>query len=127
MYDSISVGKILQAIKRIGGDIRSMVINPDSQTEHVVKHTLKDRMIVPYVAITNNLELFLTKGDHYVMTADGYHCKIAYCEEKHICELEDEIQKIYGIDAWSFVRKWHRSAPQMDSMHFLVLDLKKVE
>lgn len=104
-----------------------MSLDNNNPTEHNVLHKFKETMIVPYYAVTNNCSLIMSKGDHYITTADKICCKVVNWNEKHICELEEEIQKLYGIDAWSFVKRWYKSAPQMDSMHFIVLDLKKEE
>ena len=122
-----TIGEALVLLQRLGGDVVGMSLDNNNPTEHNVLHKFKETMVVPYYAVTNNVSLVMSKGDHYVTTADGIHCKIVSWEEKHICELEDEIRKIYNLDAWEFIKRWHKSCPYMDSMHFIVLDLKKEE
>ena len=122
-----TIGEALRLLQKLGCDIMSMSLDNNNPTEHFVNHKFKERMILPFVAITSNVNFVMSKGDHYITTADKIRCKVVNWNEKHICELEEEIQKLYGIDAWSFVKRWYKSAPQMDSMHFLVLDLKKGE
>ena len=123
-----TIGEALVLLQRLGGDVVGMSLDNNNPTEHNVLHKFKETMVVPYYAVTNNVSLVMSKGDHYVTTADGIHCKVVSWEEKHICELEDEIQRLYHIDAWSYLCKWHKATKGcMDSMHFLILKLKKDE
>ena len=120
-----TIGEALRLLQKLGCDIMSMSLDNNNPTEHYVNHKFKERMILPFVAVTSNIDLVMNKGDHYITTADNIRCKVVNWSEKHICELEEEIHKLYGIDAWSFVKRWYKSAPQMGSMYFLVIDLKK--
>ena len=121
-----TIGEALVLLQRLGGDVVGMSLDNNNPTEHNVLHKFKETMIVPYYAVTNNVSLVMSKGDHYVTTADGIHCKIVSWEEKHICELEDEIQRLYNMDCWSYIKRWHKATKGcMDSMHFLILKLKK--
>ena len=123
-----TIGEALVLMQRLGGDIISMSLDNNNPTEHNVLHKFKETMILPYYAVTNNCSLIMSKGEHYVTTADGIHCKIVSWEEKHICELEDEIQRLYNMDCWSYIKRWHKATKGcMDSMHFLILKLKKDE
>lgn len=123
-----TIGEALRLIQRLGGDITGMSLDNNNPTEHNVLHKFKETMIVPYYAVTSNVSLVMSKGDHYVTTADGIHCKIVSWEEKHICELEDKIRELYNINTWDYVKKWFRATKGcMDSMHFLILKLKKNE
>ena len=121
-----TIGEALVLLQRLGGDVVGMSLDNNNPTEHNVLHKFKETMIVPYYAVTNNVSLVMSKGDHYVTTADGIHCKVVSWEEKHICELEDEIQRLYNMDCWSYIKRWHKATKGcMDSMHFLILKLKK--
>ena len=123
-----TIGEALVLLQRLGGDVVGMSLDNNNPTEHNVLHKFKETMIVPYYAVTNNVSLVMSKGDHYVTTADGIHCKVVSWEEKHICELEDEIQRLYNMDCWSYIKRWHKATKgRMDSMHFLILKLKKDE
>ena len=123
-----TIGEALVLLQRLGGDVVGMSLDNNNPTEHNVLHKFKETMIVPYYAVTNNCSLIMSKGDHYVTTADGIHCKVVSWEEKHICELEDEIQRLYNMDCWSYIKRWHKATKGcMDSMHFLILKLKKDE
>ena len=123
-----TIGEALVLLQRLGGDVVAMSLDNNNPTEHNVLHKFKETMILPYYAVTNNCSLIMSKGKHYVTTADGIHCKIVSWEEKHICELEDEIQRLYNMDCWSYIKRWHKATKGcMDSMHFLILKLKKDE
>lgn len=123
-----TIGEALRLIQRLGGDIVGMSLDNNNPTEHNVLHKFKETMIVPYYAVSNNISLVMSKGDHYVTTADGIHCKVVSWEEKHICELEDKIRELYNINTWDYVKKWFKATKGcMDSMHFLIIKLKKDE
>ena len=123
-----TIGEALVLLQRLGGDVVGMSLDNNNPTEHHVLHKFKETMVVPYYAVTNNCSLIMSKGEHYVTTADGIHCKVVSWEEKHICELEDEIQRLYNMDCWSYIKRWHKATKGcMDSMHFLILKLKKDE
>lgn len=123
-----TIGEALRLIQRLGGDIVGMSLDNNNPTEHNVLHKFKETMIVPYYAVTNNCSLIMSKGDHYVTTADGIHCKVMSWEEKHICELEEEIQRLYNMSCWDYMMRWFKATKGcMDSMHFLILKLKKDE
>ena len=122
-----TIGEALVLLQRLGGDIVGMSLDNNNPTEHNVLHKFKETMILPYYAVSNNCSLIMSKGEHYVTTADCIHCKIVSWEEKHICELEKLIREIYNISAWDMICKWYRYCKYMDSMHFLILKLKKDE
>ena len=124
-----TIGEALVLLQRLGGDVVGMSLDNNNPTEHNVLHKFRDsEIVIPWAALTNNIAMVMSKGDHYVTTADGIHCKIVSWEEKHICELEDEIQRLYNMDCWSYIKRWHKATKGcMDSMHVLILKLKKDE
>lgn len=125
---SKTIGEVIVALQRIGQfnltDIRMESNNP---TYHHINHKFREEIIVPYVAIENNITYMTTKGEKHITFADGITAKVVESYEKHICELESKIQSLYGIDAWSFVKRWFASDKGMDSMHFVVIKVKKEE
>lgn len=124
-----TIGEALRLIQRLGGDIVSMSLDNNNPTEHNVLHKFRDsEIVIPWAALTNNIAMVMSKGDHYVTTADGIHCKVMSWEEKHILDLEDKIRELYGIDILTYLKRWHKATNgNMDSMHFLILKLKKDE
>lgn len=122
-----TIGEALVLLQRLGGDVVSMSLDNNNPTEHYVNHKFRNMIIIPFVCLHRNIDFVMSKGEKYILTADGIHAKVVSWEEKHICELEDKIHELYGMDAWSFVKRWWKSYKNMDSMHFLILKLKKDE
>ena len=122
-----TIGEALVLLQRLGGDIAAMSLDKNNPTEHYVNHKFRNMIIIPFVCLHRNIDFVMSKGEKYILTADGIRAKVVSWEEKHICELEDKIHELYGMDAWSFVKRWWKSYKNMDSMHFVVLDLKKEE
>ena len=124
-----TIGEALVLLQRLGGDIISMSLDNNNPTEHNVLHKFRDsEIVIPWAALTNNIAMVMSKGDHYVTTADGIHCKVVSWEEKHILDLEDKVRELYGIDLLRYLKSWYKATKGcMDSMHFLILKLKKDE
>lgn len=121
-----TIGEAIKMLNTLGEfDIMSMSMDNNSTTEHNVKHNFRPVIYCPLAAVSNNCAFVLNKGDKYVITADGIRCKVQSWSEKHICDLEEEIQKAYNVDAWQFCKRWHQAIPQFDSMHFLIINLVK--
>ena len=68
----------------------------------------------------------MSKGDKIVYCADGTQAKVIDWSDCHICTLEDDIKRIYGIDTWSFIKRWYSSEKRMDSMTFIKMKLEKL-
>lgn len=123
---SKTIGESLLIIQRLGKfDITNMRIEGNNPTYHHINHKFRETIIVPYVAIENNISYLTNKGERYIIFADGIKGKVVESSEKHICELEEDIKKLYGIDTWSFVKRWYQSDKAMDSMHFVVIKVEK--
>lgn len=124
-----TIGEALVLMQRLGGDVVGMSLDNNNLTDHNILHKFRDsEIVIPWAALTNNIAMVMSKGDHYVTTADGIHCKVVSWEEKHICELEDKIRELYGIDILTYLKRWHKATNgNLDSMHFLILKLKKDE
>ena len=124
-----TIGEALVLLQRLGGDVVGMSLDNNNPTEHNVLHKFRDsEIVIPWAALTNNIAMVMSKGDHYVTTADGIHCKIVSWEEKHILDLEDKVRDLYGIDLLRYLKSWYKATKGcMDSMHFLILKLKKDE
>lgn len=94
---------------------------------YFINHSFKEEIIVPLVAVSNNVSFVTNKEQRYVVLGDGCLCSVNACEEHHICALEQDIRKLYGVTAWDFMRKWYRTYPDMSSMFFLKIKLEKNE
>lgn len=93
--------------------------------ECFVRHKYKDEMIVPYVCLYPNIQPFKEK-DLTLMTKDGIKAKVLLIEEVHICEIEEDVKRIYGIDMWTYLKKWYNFDKSMQSMYFIKLKLRKL-
>lgn len=96
------------------------------ETKYIIQHTAKDEVILPLAAIHNNIYFLMDKKEKYVQTSDNFTCKVLSSEMVHICALENDINRIYGINAWAFIKKWFKAMPYFDSMFFCKMKLEKV-
>lgn len=92
-----------------------------------INHRYKEEIIVPLVAVTNNICFLFDKEERQATMGDGTIAKVISCEEVHICALDADINRMYGITPWDFVRRWYKIYPRMDSMFFLKMKLTKDE
>lgn len=123
-----TLGEALRILERLGQfELTGISMDNNKATSHFINHSFREMIIVPYVAITNNVDFLMSNGDKFITTADGIKCKVQSYEEKHICELEQDIQSLYGIDAWSFVKRWYKADKDMQSMYFIKIKLVKEE
>lgn len=91
-----------------------------------IKHTYKPKIIIPVNGISDNLDFLLDKGERIVVTSDNVECKALNVEEKHLCDLESEIQSIYNCDAWSWVKRWYKIDERICDLRMLVIELAKI-
>lgn len=96
--------------------------------KYYIAHRFKDEIIIPFVALTPNIDFCTLKGeDKICCTADNVKCEAINLEERHMCELADDVKRIYGIsNMWDFIMKWYGLDKHMDSMYFLKIKLKKI-
>ena len=106
-------------------NIIDMNMNNTTPIEVRIDHRFKEEMIVPYCAIDNNVAFLLCKGERFLDTKDGLRCKVLSAEERHICDLEQDIYRLYGKDAWSFIKIWHKYSKNSSSLIFIHLKVQK--
>lgn len=90
-----------------------------------VNHRYKDKMILPLIAVSNNIDFITTDNERYVVTADSVKCKVSFCCVRTLFQVEKDIEKIYGISAWEFLKRWYGVYDYLSSLNFFVLELKK--
>lgn len=119
-----NIGKLLKVL-----DIESMEVDANrSDTYHHVKHKFRDEIILPLAAISNNVDfLIFDKAKKHVRTSDDVECVVEWWSEEHICDIEADIKSIYGLDAWTYLKTWHKHEPCMTSMHFIKMKIKKYD
>lgn len=99
-----------------------------SETCHDIKHKFRETIIVPIVAMGNAYDFFIfNEAKKVVKTADNIRCVVTEWDEQNICDLENEIKELYNMDAWSFIKTWRASFPQMTSMQFIKMKLQRNE
>lgn len=121
------VVKLLAMATNSDMSITQMNMDSNMPTLHAITHSFKEELIIPYIGIEKNVLFFLGTGQKQVVTADGILANVVSIEEKHICDLEDDITRIYGISPWEFIKRWHGANIGADSMIFAKLKLKKVD
>lgn len=93
-----------------------------------IKHSYKDVIIIPVIAIVDKeLEFLVNKEDKEVVTTDGIISKVEKCNIFNICELEKDVKEIYNIDCWSFLKRWYNYDKRIDSLMMIKMKLKKIE
>lgn len=106
-------------------NIIDMNMNNTTPIEARIDHRFKEEMIVPYCAIENNVAFLLCKGERFLDTSDGVRAKVISADEKHICDLESDVYRLYGKDAWSFIKIWHKYNKNSSSLLFIHLKLQR--
>lgn len=91
-----------------------------------ILHSFKEEILVPYAGIKNNIKFFETRRNQRVITADGIKCKVVWWEVRNILDMESVIRDLYMTDPWDFLQTWHKSKPDMDSLEFVHIRLKKL-
>lgn len=96
-------------------------------TYHNIKHRYREEVIVPVVALSNNIDFIMgEETEKRVLTADNVKCKVKKYKFVHICELENEIKRLYNKEVWDFIKMWYKVMPNIYSMEFLTLKLEKI-
>lgn len=97
------------------------------RTYHRLRHSFKTEVIVPIAAITNNVDFVLYDCEKMMLTTDNIECVVEFYELTHMCKLESDVKRLYGMDMWPFIMRWYGVSPNMSSMEFVKLKLKKYE
>ena len=96
-------------------------------TIHHVKHSWKNEMILPYCAIEDNIKMLCFDGEKHILTVDGKKALVEKWSDIHICEMESLVQRLYGIDSWTFCKKWFSSGSKFQSATFVYIKSKLIE
>ena len=122
-----SIPEALAMFQRHGfKDVVSMSLDNNQPTYHAINHRFRENVILPFVGIEKNVDFIMSKGDKIIRCADGVEAKVLEWQDLHICELEKDIQDLYHIDAWSFLKRWWATEKRMDSMTFIKMKLEKL-
>lgn len=94
-----------------------------------VNHRYRDTIIVPIVAIDKFVS-FITTPLRYqrIVTSDGIKCDVIKSFTENICNLEEKVLSLYHLNAWDFIKTWHKVYPEnLYSLEFVVMELAKDE
>lgn len=91
-----------------------------------INHRFKEEVIIPYMGLSNNIQFFCDKGEKQILCSDGTLCDLKFFEEKKLFEFEDDIRRLYNLDAYTFLKKWYGVSKYIDSLWFLRMRLKKL-
>lgn len=98
----------------------------DNNTKYYhINHKYRDKVIVPYVAITDNCEFVLDNTQKRLIFAEGIKGIVSELEEKNILDIQSEIECLYGLSAWDFLCKWYSAYPYINSLYFFIIKAKK--
>lgn len=95
-------------------------------TKHYVNHNFRNEIIVPLVAISNNIDFLTCIGEKTVTTKDDVVCKVVEFEEKQLPFYENDIKRLYNMDGWSFLKIWCNANKSLDSVFFIKMKLEKI-
>lgn len=123
-----TLGEAIRLLNRLGVfDITDMSMDNNSENTYNIAHRFQEEVIVPLLAIQNNCSFVMTQGERYLLFADKITAKVVSWEDKNIVEFEEDIKRLYSLDAWSFLKKWYGVYPQMTSLDFLHIKVGKEE
>lgn len=121
-----TLGEAIRLLNRLGVfNITDMSMDNNSENTYNIAHRFQEEVIVPLLAIRNNCSFVTTQGERYLLFADKITEKVISWEDKNIVLLEEDIKRLYNLDAWSFLKKWYRVYPQMTSLDFLHIKVGK--
>ena len=93
---SQKLSNLLYLVRNMGLEVDGWTMDErKDKTYHELKHSYKDIVIIPTAALSNTFDFFIFgSAIKKLKLADGSICEVEQYEEKHICDLEDEIKKI---------------------------------
>lgn len=102
------------------------VMEPESSLQYNVAHLFAEEIVVPWIAISNNISFMMNKPKT-IITADFVEAKIIARKEIHI--LSDEgirvTKRLYGIPVDTLLKRWYSKYPEISSLHFVYLKLER--
>lgn len=125
-----NLGEALVLLRILGQfDLLHLDLNMEykKDTVHYVAHKFREDIIIPYIALTENIDFLLCDGKKTIQTKDGVRCECVSYEHKHIFEMEEDIKTLYGIETYDFLKRWYNFDHEMQSLYFIKMKLKKME
>lgn len=119
--------KAISEISKVTGGMMSNFEVMQPEEYFAIRHSFKPTIIVPYMAIKNNIAFLLTEGNKKVITTDRVRCIATDIKEVHICDLESDIEQLYHLSAWNFIKRWKMNESNLGSMYFVKMNLEKID
>ena len=95
-------------------------------TKHIIKHSYKPIIYVPYVGISNNIDLFLVDCKKIAKLADGKIYEIVNFKALWLKDCKQEIEDIYHISFDLWLEKWIKTCPELGTKDcFIRIELKE--
>lgn len=115
-------------LQEFGGlDTQGYSIDNNMDTQHLVKHKWREEIVVPYLAIQNNVTFMCDNGEKHIITADQKKALVLDKKEYHMCEMEEIVKRLYGMDVWPFVMRWYNNGFNLLSPSFIYIKSQIVE
>lgn len=95
---------------------------------HVIHHSFKPRILVPYIAITDNIPFTCNgKIKQEVRLSDGNTYEALLLETINILSDRGEklIKEIYNLDTIQILKKWYKYDSHFESLEFVLIELKE--
>ena len=103
------------------------MIKESKDTEHSILHRFREEIIVPATAVSNNIDFIAYNGKKVCTFADGKKGEVTEWGEKSIFALEQDIKRLYNMEAYQFLAKWASADKYMTSFYLFHIKLKEYE
>lgn len=103
------------------------MIKESKDTEHSILHRFREEIIVPITAVSNNIDFIVYNGKKICTFADDKVGEVIDWCEKPIFALEQDIKRLYGMEAYQFLAKWASADKNMTSFYLFHIKLKEYE
>ena len=93
---------------------------------HEISHKFQNEIIVPYAAVTNNIEIAVGNRCRF---QDGVMGTITNLDHLNMMARTTEkyVMELYNISSWGLLNQWYLRGIHFDSIYFLKLKIKKDE
>ncbi|MFA5432715.1 MAG: hypothetical protein WC910_05280 [Bacteroidales bacterium] len=96
----------------------------ESTPIHEISHKFQQEIIVPYAAVTNNIEIAVGNKCKF---QDGTMATITELDHLNMMDrtTERHVMELYNISSWGLLNQWHLRGVSFDSIYFLKLKFDK--
>ena len=93
---------------------------------HEISHKFQQEIIVPYAAVTNNIDIAVGNKCKF---QDGTVAVITNIKHLNMMDrtVEKHVMELYNISSWGLLNQWYLRGVSFDSIYFLKLKFAKDE